>query len=90
MSYRDDKVEETRRSGESGAARRPLKTFLRGPGYEFRVLESSRGKAPVPTLISYREADERTFWRRVEGVEGDWFEMLPERTERKLAGAQEV
>jgi hypothetical protein len=54
------------------------------------VLESSRGKAPVPTLISYREADERTFWRRVEGVEGGWFEMLPERTERKLAGSAEV
>ena len=87
MGYRDEKVEEARRAGEGGLARRPLKSFVRGMGYVFEVLESlpsaKRGGQPVPQRIAYQEANERTEWRRVDGLEGDWFEIIPEATVKK-------
>lgn len=72
-------------------ARRPLGSFIRGVGYEFTVLEwdAGRGKGSdrCPVLIAYRETDERTFWQRVKGVDGNLFEIIPERTEKARRGA---
>ena len=87
MSYRDDKVEETKRAGEGGLARRPLKSFVRGAGYRFEVLEwdpgQRKGSERRPLRIAYQEADERTEWRCIEGLDGDVFEIIPEATVKK-------
>lgn len=81
MSYRDDKLEEARAHDKTSMlARRPLKSFIRGPGYRFEVLEP---QGTSPTLLAYQEADERTVWRRVRGVDGDWFEIIPQMTTKQ-------
>jgi hypothetical protein len=68
-----------------------LGSFIRAPGYEFTVLEwdTGRGKNSErwPVLIAYCEADERTVWQRVKGVDGNLFEIIPERTEKVRRGA---